>query len=226
MPAAQGWALTTQYYTISVADPPPAAGNPRPGARFLASTSQAKGTPLELRTYRPFVTTLQWTPVYPSWPKTGVTGMVSILDMFTDCLPSGCGFGKNLTPRMKFANRFSARCVTVAPVTVSPGRVIQGLVQDGCAEGGDLMARQSWELEQHILSLPTDTRVRLVQPYAGQRRCLTASSDLALLAAPYLCPVHTPWYQSFRFVPVAHVTCVQSRDGMCGMPTPSQVPRG
>jgi len=226
MPAADGWALTTQYFTISVADPPAQAGNPKPGARFLASTSQAKGSPLDLQVYRPFITTLQWTPVYPAWPKTGLTGVSPILDFFTDCGLSGCGFSKNLTTPMKFANRFSARCVTVAPSEVSPGRVIQRLVLDSCAEGGDLMARQSWEIEQHVLSLQTDTRVRLVQPYAGQRRCLTVSSDLQLLAAPNFCPVQTPWYQSFRFLPVAHVSCVQSRDGMCGMPPPSQVPRG
>jgi hypothetical protein len=176
-----------------------------------------------------------WAVVDSQWPDsdTDVRGTVSIFDMFTECLPSGCRFsatiGKQFPP-MKLVNRDSGLCLTMQKVR-SHGAgnpdLFARAIQDKCVKSGDLQKRQVWQIH-----MPTDrgsepngvrnAQANLMQKYEGRQRCLNFfggtttddSADQLLNTAP----CSDVWFQSFRFALVGTATCAAPWRGLCGVP--------
>jgi hypothetical protein len=232
-------ATTSNFFTVNIADSPPASPFAGSTKRFVAGISGVIGTPVSLQRYvaNPGRLLQHWAIVDSQWPDsdTDVRGAFSIFDMFTKCTPpiTFCGFeatGGKQFPPMKLVNRDSGLCLTMSKVrsqgAANPDFFARAM-QDKCVKSGDLQKRQVWQI--HI---PTDqgpeasgvrnVQANLMQKYEGRQRCLNFpggtttddSADQFLSTAP----CSDVWFQSFRFLLVGTATCAAPWRGLCGVP--------
>ena len=199
---------TTKWFTIDVMP----ANNGTPPL-FLTSTGQG----VKLERYRSGDPTQHWTYVhlhYPTAPP--VTGTWPGED-FVKC-NLGCPFQGNGEGLRKYVNRESGACMGFRTDGMS-GQ----LVTVPCSQQDAQIARQVWWWRFGDTSVglygPPREYTRLVGVYEQQALCLQTASPTTPPAAgaamgPGTCgPVGgEPWYQRYRFLEAASVTCKRDFD--------------
>ena len=199
---------TTKWFTIDVM--PPDNGTP---PLFLTSTGQG----IKLERYRSGDPTQHWTYVhlyYPTAPP--VTGTWPGED-FVQCR-AGCPFQGNGEGLRKYVNRASGACMAFRP-----GGTAALLTTVPCSQQDAEIARQVWwwKFGDTSVSLygPPREYTRLEGTFQSQPVCVEAASQATPLSAgvalvPGTCAEieGEPWYQRYRFLEAASVTCKRDFD--------------
>jgi hypothetical protein len=217
--SADARSRTTAYYTINVAAPTPASSG-----LFLGTQDGVSRRAVTLRRYRSGDQTIQWTPVYPEWPASPRITGTSPLDGLASCIglvPNKCKFtGAAGRPPLKFVNRASGMCLTLGP----PHRKGTTVVQSRCADPGNGLAVQTWELREDPRGTLIPTGLTQVSRGVGKRAlCLDVTGFRNVINTRlqgWACQPIKPksWNQRFRFLPVAEASCeVGITNFICGI---------
>lgn len=200
---------TTKWFTIDVMP----ANNGVPPL-FLTSTGQG----VKLDRYRSGDPTQHWTYVhlyYPTSPP--VTGTWPGGD-FVKCNFGGCPFQGNGEGLRKYVNRASGACMSFRADNTS-GQ----LVTVPCSQQDAQIAKQVWWWTFGDTSValygPPREYTQLQGIFRGQAQCVQAASQTPPLPAgvalvPGACGQigGEPWYQRYRFLEAASVTCKRDFD--------------
>jgi hypothetical protein len=204
---------TTTWSTINVASP--SAGE---AGLFL---STGPGDRVVLERYVSGAPHQQWTPVYPQWPGAPVTTGDSPFSGFLACFKNfRCPFSVTIATPRKFVNRLTGRCLTLD----NEGGTVLATIER-CRWQGSAMREQviEWGFSDYETRTGTPrTETPLVRSRKGGAGCLTVEGPAntrmtGLRVLP--CTSPSAWFQRFRFLQVASVTCTPGTAfGICGLP--------
>jgi hypothetical protein len=200
---------TTKWFTIDVM--PPDNSSP---PLFLTNTSQG----VKLERYRSGDPTQHWTYVhlyYPTAPP--VTGTWPGED-FIKCGFGGCPFRGGGEGLRKYVNRSSGKCMAFHPA--KPAGQLWAIP---CSQVDAEIAKQVWWWTFGDTSValygPPREYTQLQGIFQGQSQCVQAASQTPPLPAgvalvPGACGQvgGEPWYQRYRFLEAASVTCKRDFD--------------